>query len=122
MLHTWFYLAMAHHRLGHADAARRWLEKAMQGTEEALKLPSETLGKSGNADGVIPPNWHRRLTLPAAASRGGTTDSRSGDEAREVTLTRKANRTRPKKSHRGFRLRRRMGMVSGHTYDAANPQ
>ena len=46
-------------------------------------------------------------------------DSSPGDEAPEVTLTRKAKRTRMKKSHRGFRLRRRMGMVSGHTYDAA---
>jgi WD40 repeat protein/serine/threonine protein kinase/tetratricopeptide (TPR) repeat protein len=63
MLATWFYLAMAHHRLGHADRARRCLEKAVQGTEEALKSPSEPLGKSGNASRVISPNWHRRLTL-----------------------------------------------------------
>ena len=63
MLYTWFYLAMAHHRLGHADLARRWLDKAVQGTEEALKSPAEPLGKSGNPSGVIPPNWSRRLTL-----------------------------------------------------------
>jgi tetratricopeptide (TPR) repeat protein len=63
MLHTWFFLAMAHHRLGHADLARRWLEKAIQGTEEALKSPAETQGKPANSDGAIPPNWHRRLTL-----------------------------------------------------------
>jgi len=63
MLHTWFFLAMAHHRLGHADLARRWLEKGIQGTEEALKPPAEPQGKHGNSDGAIPPNWHRRLTL-----------------------------------------------------------
>ena len=119
MLYTWFYLAMAHHRLGHADEARRWLDRAVQGTEEALKSPAEPLGKSGNPDGVIPPNWNRRLTLRLLRREAEQLDSRSGDEAREVTLTRKAKRTRPKKSHRGFRLRRRMGMVSGHTYDAA---
>lgn len=45
MLNTWFFLAMAHHRLGHADLARRWLEKAIQGTEEALKSPAESQGK-----------------------------------------------------------------------------
>jgi hypothetical protein len=55
----------------------------------------------------------------AAASRRGTVDPTSRDEARDVTLTRKGKHNRLKKSHRGFRLRRRMGMVSGHTYDAA---
>jgi hypothetical protein len=63
MLHTWYFLAMAHQRLGHTDEARRWLEKGIRGTEEALKSPGETLGKSGNARGVISPNWNRRLTL-----------------------------------------------------------
>jgi serine/threonine protein kinase/WD40 repeat protein/tetratricopeptide (TPR) repeat protein len=59
MLCTWFFLAMAHQRLGHADEARRWLEKGVQGTEEALKSPAEP-GKPG---GVIGPNWNRKLTL-----------------------------------------------------------
>jgi WD40 repeat protein/Flp pilus assembly protein TadD len=63
MLCTWFFLAMAHQRLGHTDEARRWLDKAVQGTEQTLKLPTKPLRKSGNADGVIPPNWNRRLSL-----------------------------------------------------------
>jgi WD40 repeat protein/tetratricopeptide (TPR) repeat protein len=63
MLYTWFFLAMAHHRLGHADEARRWLDKAVQGTEKALKSPAEPLANSGTRDGVIPPDWHRGLTL-----------------------------------------------------------
>jgi serine/threonine protein kinase/WD40 repeat protein/tetratricopeptide (TPR) repeat protein len=63
MLSTWFYLAMAHHRLAHADRARRWLDRALQGTHEALKSPAEPPPKSGNTEGVIPPNWDRRLTL-----------------------------------------------------------
>jgi hypothetical protein len=63
MLYTWFYLAMAHHRLGHADLAHRGLDQAVQGTQQALKSPAEPPGKSGNPDGVIPPNWSRRLTL-----------------------------------------------------------
>jgi hypothetical protein len=63
MLHTWFFLAMAHQGLGHADEARRWLEKALQGTTEALKPPAEPAGKAKNSDGIIPPNWNRRLTL-----------------------------------------------------------
>jgi WD40 repeat protein/serine/threonine protein kinase/tetratricopeptide (TPR) repeat protein len=62
-LHTWFFLAMAHHRLGHADEARRWLDKGIQGTEEALKSPAARVGKAENANGLIPPNWNRRLTL-----------------------------------------------------------
>jgi WD40 repeat protein/tetratricopeptide (TPR) repeat protein len=63
MLYTWFYLAMAYHRIGHAEEARRWLEKAVQGTDEALKATGETLAKSGKPNGAIPPNWSRRLTL-----------------------------------------------------------
>jgi WD40 repeat protein/Flp pilus assembly protein TadD len=63
MLSTWFYLAMAHHRLGHADEARRWLDRALQGTQEAMKSPAVPPAKSENADGVIPPNWNRSLTL-----------------------------------------------------------
>jgi WD40 repeat protein/serine/threonine protein kinase/Tfp pilus assembly protein PilF len=59
MLHTWFYLAMAHHRLGHTEEARRWLEKASRATEDALKPPT----RSSTADGAIPPNWARKLTL-----------------------------------------------------------
>jgi hypothetical protein len=63
MLQTWFVLAMAHHRLGHADEARHWLEKGMQGTEEALKPPAAPQEKHENPNSVIPPNWNRSLTL-----------------------------------------------------------
>jgi Flp pilus assembly protein TadD len=63
MLHTWYFLAMAHHRLGHADEARRWLEKAVQETKDALQPPAETAGKSKKSYGVIPPNWNQKLTL-----------------------------------------------------------
>jgi tetratricopeptide (TPR) repeat protein len=63
MLDTGFFLAMAHHRLGHADEARRWLDQSVQGSDEALKPPAEPPGKSGNTSGVIPPDWSRRLTL-----------------------------------------------------------
>jgi serine/threonine protein kinase/WD40 repeat protein/tetratricopeptide (TPR) repeat protein len=63
MQHTWYFLAMAHHRLGHTDLARRWLAKGIRGTEESLASPGETRGKSGIDSGVLSPNWNRRLTL-----------------------------------------------------------
>jgi serine/threonine-protein kinase len=63
MLYTWFFLAMAHHRLGHADQAHRWLEKATQGMDEALKAAAGPPGNSTIAPGTIPPNWNRKLTL-----------------------------------------------------------
>ena len=110
---------MAHHRLGHAEEPRRWLDRAVQGTQEALKSPAEPPGEVRERRRRHCTQLGPETDPRAAASRGGTVDSSSGDEARAVTLTRKAKRTRPKKSHRGFRLRRRMGMVSGHTYDAA---
>jgi hypothetical protein len=63
ILATWFDPAMTHHRLGHADLARRWLDRTVQWAQRAPKSPAEPPGKSGNPDGVIPPNWSRRLTL-----------------------------------------------------------
>jgi WD40 repeat protein/Flp pilus assembly protein TadD len=63
MLQTWFFLAMAHHRLGHADEARRWLQKASRATEDMLKPPTKPPEKSSTAAGAIPPNWARKLTL-----------------------------------------------------------
>jgi tetratricopeptide (TPR) repeat protein len=63
MLYTWFFLALAHHRLGHADEARRWLDKGIQGMEEALKPPTEAAEKTSTTPGTIPPNWNRKLTL-----------------------------------------------------------
>src|SRR5262249_1599545 len=35
--YDWFFLAMSHHHLGHADEARVWLEKATQWTEREAK-------------------------------------------------------------------------------------
>ncbi len=61
--YTWFFLAMAHHRLGHADEARHWLDKATQAMDEALKVPAEPPGVPVGPTGTIPPNWNRKLTL-----------------------------------------------------------
>jgi serine/threonine protein kinase/WD40 repeat protein/tetratricopeptide (TPR) repeat protein len=63
MLHTYFFLAMAHERLGHNAEARRWLDKASQATEEVLKPSAEQSQKFSMAAGAIPPNWARKLTL-----------------------------------------------------------
>jgi hypothetical protein len=46
MLCTWFFLAMAHHRLGHADEARRWLDQGVHGIEETLTSPVEPSSNS----------------------------------------------------------------------------
>jgi Tfp pilus assembly protein PilF len=63
----WFFLAMAHDRLRHADEARNWLEKALQETEKALKPSSApAAGARENAihpTGPIPPRWNRKLQL-----------------------------------------------------------
>jgi tetratricopeptide (TPR) repeat protein len=64
MLQTWFFLAMAHHRLGHAAEAHRWLNKGIHGVEEALKLSAEPPGESIHPSGTLPtPHWNQRLTL-----------------------------------------------------------
>jgi tetratricopeptide (TPR) repeat protein len=67
LIYTWFFLAMTHHRLGHAPQARQWLDKALQATDRALD-PSATPAGGQARDttdpaGGIPPAWNRRLTL-----------------------------------------------------------
>jgi tetratricopeptide (TPR) repeat protein len=37
----WLFLAMAHHRLGHPEEARRWFEKAVPVFEQALRRKAE---------------------------------------------------------------------------------
>jgi hypothetical protein len=48
-----YFLAMAHHRLGHAEQARHWLDKASRQGERPK--PAKTSG--------APFPWNRRLTL-----------------------------------------------------------
>jgi hypothetical protein len=43
MAYTWFFLSVTHHRLGHTDEARRWLEKGIQATEEALTAQQQNI-------------------------------------------------------------------------------
>ncbi|MHB8971324.1 MAG: tetratricopeptide repeat protein [Pirellulaceae bacterium] len=52
--YTWFVLAMAQHRLGHADEAKQWLDKAVAWTDKILAEADQ-----GTAD----ISWNRRLTL-----------------------------------------------------------
>jgi tetratricopeptide (TPR) repeat protein len=52
--YTWFFLAMAHQRLGHREEAKKWLDKAVAWTEKTLRDADQ-----GAAD--LP--WNRRLTL-----------------------------------------------------------
>jgi hypothetical protein len=66
MFYSWFFLAMAHHRLGHAPEARQWLDKAIQATDRTLGAsPAPAQPPPGDSDpaGVTPPAWNRRLTL-----------------------------------------------------------
>ncbi|MGE5193480.1 MAG: hypothetical protein ACM3U2_13385, partial [Deltaproteobacteria bacterium] len=47
--YPWFFLAMAHHRLGHAEEGRQWIDKAVQRMDEEMR--NENLP------------WTRRATL-----------------------------------------------------------
>jgi tetratricopeptide (TPR) repeat protein len=55
--YTWFFLAMAHHRLGHAEQAREWLDQAAKWAEKTGKDSV----RSGPGRKPLP--WNRRLTL-----------------------------------------------------------
>ncbi|HEV3260898.1 MAG TPA: hypothetical protein VG013_28865, partial [Gemmataceae bacterium] len=58
---NWLVLAMAHHRLGHADEARRWLDKADQWIKKATEeLPR---GDAGMFVGMHVHDWLACLVL-----------------------------------------------------------
>lgn len=52
--YTWYFLAMAQHKLGHDSEARQWLQKATEWTDEVL-------GEHENGTAAVP--WNLRLTL-----------------------------------------------------------
>ncbi len=52
--YTWFFLAMTQQRLGHAEEAKQWLDKAVAWTDKILAEADQ-----GTAD----LSWNRRLTL-----------------------------------------------------------
>jgi WD40 repeat protein/serine/threonine protein kinase/tetratricopeptide (TPR) repeat protein len=51
--YMWFFLAMAHQRLAHAEAARQWLEKGIKWMDREVENPGNEASRS----------WNRRLTL-----------------------------------------------------------
>jgi serine/threonine protein kinase/tetratricopeptide (TPR) repeat protein len=55
--YSWFFLAMAHQRLGQADEARKWLDKAVQWMDQAGQE------KEQDAASKTPMPWNRRLSL-----------------------------------------------------------
>ena len=52
--YTWFFLAMTHHRLGDADEAKKWFDKATAWTDKIVTEADE---------GIADLRWNRRLTL-----------------------------------------------------------
>ena len=61
-IYTWFFLAMAHDRLGHAAEAKSWRDKALAATEQALADHARGAGER------LP--WRRRLTSEAVTPGG----------------------------------------------------
>jgi tetratricopeptide (TPR) repeat protein len=55
--YSWFFLAMAHHRLGQAGEAQKSLDKAVQWMDQANQK------KGQDAASQVPMPWNRRLTL-----------------------------------------------------------
>jgi tetratricopeptide (TPR) repeat protein len=58
VIDDWLFLAMAHQRLGHIDAARAWLAKASRGIDELDQMN----GKPAASAGARLP-WEYRLTV-----------------------------------------------------------
>jgi WD40 repeat protein/serine/threonine protein kinase/tetratricopeptide (TPR) repeat protein len=54
---NWFFMAMSHHRLGRTDEARRWLAKAIEWQEQAIK------SNIHDPNIATPLEWESRLQL-----------------------------------------------------------
>ena len=52
--YNWYFLAMAHHKLGHEAEAEKWLDKANEWTDKVIRE---------NEEGTTTLAWNRRLTL-----------------------------------------------------------
>ncbi len=76
------FLAMAHHRQGHADEAKRWLDRAAAAIDKAI---------TEHGNGAEPLQLQRRLTLTllraeAAALLGVTEDPKSAGKKEEKAV------------------------------------
>ncbi len=102
--YPWFFLAMTQHRLGHAEEAKQWLDKAVTWTDKALADADQ-----GTTD--LP--WNRRLTLKLLRDEATTllgvtspTTERAPEpagkmeEAQELPQSAPHRRRRKKRSHR----------------------
>jgi len=54
LAYTCYFLAMAHHKLGHDEEAEKGLQKATEWTDKVL---------TEHEEGTTPQSWNRRLTL-----------------------------------------------------------
>jgi hypothetical protein len=55
--YTWLFLAMAEHRVGHSEEARKWFDLAA----DSVTMREGNDGADALAEDSIP--WNRRLTL-----------------------------------------------------------
>ena len=52
--YTWYFLAMAHHKLGDDEEAKKWFQKANEWTDKVMR---------DHEEGTATAPWNRRLTL-----------------------------------------------------------
>ncbi|MGM0490870.1 MAG: hypothetical protein ACQESR_29450, partial [Planctomycetota bacterium] len=85
--YTWYFLAMAHDKLGHETDTRKWLDKATQWTDKVL---------SAHEDGTAPLAWNRRLTLKLLRDEAEGMIDRPRDEPKDGTETKPEERQEAK--------------------------
>ena len=60
--YTWYFLAMAQHKLRHDAEAKKWVDKENEWTDKALAEHDE---------GTTPLAWNRKLTLELLREEAG---------------------------------------------------
>jgi tetratricopeptide (TPR) repeat protein len=84
---SWLFLAMAHHRLGHLEEGRKWLNKAVQAINQSLQ--------KNPANGSVRPalSWEDRLELELVRREAETLfKANSGERQQMGTNTQKRDR------------------------------
>ena len=75
VVYTWYFLAMAHHKLGHDVEAKKWLDKTTEWTDNVLRDHEEGAAKAP---------WNRRLTLKLLREEAeGMTGTAEGSKTKD---------------------------------------
>jgi WD40 repeat protein/serine/threonine protein kinase/tetratricopeptide (TPR) repeat protein len=86
---AWLFLSMAHHRLGHRDEARKWLDKAVAAIDRATQVQGQGSPDGAAAGSRI--NWKTRLAYRVLRSEAESMINAAGASGPEAPAAKDAD-------------------------------